>query len=68
MKLFRSFWFRHYLSRFKWYRKWHGGYWMLWYIDICHASLWLNYKQKMPDDFRQPCGFGTPIIEDYTNE
>ena len=65
-KLFTSFWFSHYLCRYQWYRRWHGGRWEYHFIDICHAHMWLNMHpdRKWPE-YRQPCSVGTPIVEDY---
>jgi len=65
-RLFRSFWPRYIGSHFKWYRKWYGGRWELHYIDVCHAYLWLEMAadKKWPE-YRPPCSFGTPLIEDY---
>lgn len=62
----RSFWVKHFLGDFRWYRRWYGGRWEYHYIDICHTSMWLD----MPPDhcwpkYRQPCSFGTPIVEDW---
>jgi len=65
-KMLTTFWFKHFLSNFKWYRKWHGGRWEYWYVDICKSMIWHDIKkdeQGYPN--RPPCCFGTPIIEDY---
>lgn len=70
-KLFRWFFtlfiFKHFFGqRFRWYRCWFGGRWERHYIDICHSDIWLDMRpdRKWPE-WRQPCSFGTPTIEDY---
>jgi hypothetical protein len=60
---------RHILKRNRWYRKWYGGVWEYWYIEMCMSSFWLH----VPSDRRYPqyvpcSGHGTPIVEDYTVE
>ena len=67
MNIFRSSEFKHFLGqKFQWYRRWFGGRWERHYIDICHSFIWLDMRQdrKYPE-YRQPCSFGTPQIEDY---
>lgn len=66
-RLFSAWVFRHFLGqRFRWYRRWFGGRWECHYIDICHSHIWLDMHpdRKWPE-WRQPCSFGTPEIEDY---
>lgn len=65
--ILRSFWFKHYLGqRFRWYRRWYGGRWELWWIDICCSFIWLDIHpdRKWPE-YRKPCSIGRPFIEDY---
>jgi hypothetical protein len=65
--ILRSFWFKHYLGqRFQWYRRWFGGRWELWWIDICCSFIWLDIRpdRKWPEH-REPCSIGRPFIEDY---
>lgn len=54
------------LEQFKWYRRWRGGRWECWYVDVCKSMIWHKIKkgeQGYPN--RPPCCFGTPIIEEY---
>ncbi|MFA7218959.1 MAG: acyl carrier protein [Synergistaceae bacterium] len=30
------------LSKYRWYRKWHGGVWNLWLTDFC-GRIWVHY-------------------------
>lgn len=66
--LLKTFWFKYWLCRYKWYRKWYGGRWEYHWIDICYSSMWLEMrndpKYQWPA-YRQPCSFGTPIVEDW---
>ena len=64
--LFRSFWFKYWLCRFQWYRRWYGGRWEHHWIDICDCAMWLDmhHDRKWPE-WVQPCSSGIPIIEDY---
>ena len=65
-KLFRSFWFKHPLARFQWYRRWYGGRWERHWIDICGSCMWLDmHPERCWPAYRQPCSFGTPENEDY---
>lgn len=66
-KFFKLFVFRHFLGqRFRWYRRWFGGRWECHYIGVCNSFIWLDMRpdRKWPE-YRQPCSFGTPTIEDY---
>ena len=67
MSLFRAFWFKHFLGqRFQWYRRWFGGRWERHWIDICGSFIWLDmHRDRKWPEYRQPCSFGTPEIEDY---
>lgn len=61
-----GFWFRYFFDKYQWYRKWHGGRWELWWVDICKSEQWYNLPpNKCYPNYRPPCCFGTPIIEDY---
>jgi hypothetical protein len=54
------------LSRFKWYRRWYGGRWEYWFIEMCLSSMWLNMSRDYCWPEHGPCsGRGTPVIEDY---
>lgn len=62
-------WIRWFLGQhFQWYRRWYGGRWEQHWIDICGAYIWLEMrpdpKYQWPA-YRQPCSYGTPLIEDY---
>jgi hypothetical protein len=66
MTIFRMFWFKHFFGRYRWYRKWYGGRWEYWWIDICQSFLWLDmYSDRCWPAYRQPCGYGEPLIEDW---
>ena len=61
---------RQHFGRFKWYRKWYGGRWEFWYIEMCCADMWLHMPHKR---FQYPhhyphSGRGTPIIEEHPDE
>jgi hypothetical protein len=62
----RSFWPSHLLRNCRWYRRWYGGRWERHWIDVCGSFIWLSMHpgRKWPE-YRQPCSFGTPEIEDY---
>ena len=63
---FRLFFFKHLLSRFQWYRRWYGGIWEYWYIEMCYNSMWLDMSPEHCYPKQYPCtGRGTPIIENY---
>lgn len=65
-RVFMSFWMKHFLSKYQWYRRWHGGRWENHWIDICGSFIWLDMrKDRCWPEYRQPCSFVTPIIEDY---
>jgi len=68
-KIFRSFAFKYMFCNYQCYRRWYGGRWEKHWIEICHSSMWLDMKrQNVWPDFRQPCSFGTPLIEDYPDK
>lgn len=66
-RFFMLFLFKYFLGqRFRWYRRWHGGRWERWWIDICASAIWLNVDPaRCWPQYRQPCGYGTPAVEDY---
>ena len=66
MKVFRLFWFKYFLCRYQWYRKWFGGRWENHYIELCKSDMWLDMHpdRKWPE-YVQPCSRGTPIVEDW---
>ena len=65
-RIFRAFFFRLWLSRWKWYRRWYGGRWEYHWIDVCHSAMWLDMRpDRCWPEWVQPCSRGTPIIEDY---
>ena len=58
---------RHF-SHYKWCRKYIGGYWECWYIDIIHVDIWFDVNKNLIFDkygFRPGCGHGTPYCEYY---
>lgn len=66
MKLIRRILKRY--CRYKWVRKYLGGYWECWYIDILHCDIWFSVNTKLVFDkygFRPGCGYGTPFCEYY---
>lgn len=62
----RSTWAVVMFSENKWYRRWYGGRWERHWIEVCLSIMWLDMhpNRKWPE-YRQPCSFGTPDIEDY---
>jgi len=32
----------YHFSNYKWYRKWYGGCWELWWVDVVHSKIWHN--------------------------
>lgn len=59
--------FKYPLSKFQWYRKWYGGRWERWYIEVCHSDIWFHEKSLYKG--QRPCSArGTPIIEDYNEQ
>ena len=67
MTIFRAFIFQHFLGqRSQRYRRWYGGRWEYHWVDVCASSMWLDMAPgRCWPDYRQPCTFGTPIVEDY---
>ena len=37
--------FKKHLSKFKLYRKWHGGIWEYHYISLCDGKVWISTKK-----------------------
>lgn len=37
-----------YLSEFRWFRRWYGGRWSFWYIDLplTRNPLWMNQWER----------------------
>jgi len=65
-KLFRRFFFKHWLCKYQWYRKWYGGRWEYHFIHICCGSMWLDMTPpRVWPDYVQPCSMGAPKIEDW---
>jgi hypothetical protein len=60
-------------SQYKWYRKWVGGYWELWYIDILSHDIWFKIDKDIVYNgiinnnhtYRPGCGHGSPYCEYY---
>ena len=54
------------LAQYQWYRKWYGGYWERWYIEMCHSLIWLDVPRQFAyPDYCPGSGHGIPEIEDY---
>lgn len=51
----------------RWYRRWQGGHWERWLIDVPVASdLWLDFLACTRETGgRPPLGRGTPTCEEY---
>lgn len=57
-------------SRYEWFRKWCGGHWELWYIDVIHSQQWVPvnlciYFTKDTFEDRPPLATGRPICEHH---
>lgn len=54
-------------SSYRKIRKYLGGYWECWYIEICRSDVWLivNKEQAYNPNYVPGCGHGTPICEYY---
>lgn len=62
----------HNLHEYKWYRRWYGGRWELWYVDFVGNEVWHNSLQ-LPN-MRMWNGKPSPLcrgmcleVEDYTS-
>jgi hypothetical protein len=64
MKAAKSGFVASFLSGYRWYRKFHGGRWELWWIPICASAIWLEIHHDLPDDYRQPCSEGPRIARE----
>jgi hypothetical protein len=65
--LFTSLFFLVLLRRYRWYRRWHGGRWELWYVDfpICEP-IWHEIEDRqLREGYRPGLCRGTPAIEDW---
>lgn len=52
-------------SAWLWFRRWVGGRWELWYVDMCHSEIW-HHEPEYHSLFGRPGGcFGTPTIEHH---
>lgn len=55
------------LSGFKWFRRWCGGRWELWWVEPCRAGIW--HPVTCPSDKNHaPCppSWGPPMrVEEY---
>ena len=51
------------LSDFRWFRRWVGGAWERWYLDVIHADVWF----RRACDGSRPCAIarGVPSREVY---
>lgn len=65
-QLLMSSWFRHSLDKYRWYRKWYGGRWEFWCIDILPCPVWLHKDPAACwPKHKQCCGIGEPVVEDW---
>lgn len=56
------------IERFQWYRKWIGGHWELWYIDVpVSSAIWIQVPECSALTGCRPSGLarGTPICENH---
>lgn len=56
-------WLTGYLPNFRWYRKWKGGRWELWWNQQTYLPTWYHNHTGRP----YAC-MGTPVVEDYTSQ
>jgi hypothetical protein len=50
----------------RWYRRWQGGHWEQWYIEVCWSDLWLDFQECTRVTGERPgTGRGTPICEHH---
>ena len=54
-------------SNRKWARKYIGGYWEKWYVEIIHGPIWMyvTKEQAYNLNWRPGTGRSTPIVEYY---
>jgi len=48
------------MSGLRWYRRWRGGHWERWYVEMV-GLIWLRRDHGT----RPPGGHGTPECEDW---
>lgn len=53
------------LNRFRWYRRFCGGHWELWYCEATHGAMWDQRIGCFREIGLPPCGRGTPVCEDH---
>lgn len=56
------------LSKFRFYRKWWGGHWELWWVDVPVCSeIWHDLEGCSLESKKRPYGLlrGTPVCEQY---
>jgi hypothetical protein len=53
-------------SRYRWYRRWRGGVWELWWNGR-PGDRWHHLTMTSAEAHRRPTGIcrGLPIVEDY---
>jgi hypothetical protein len=70
MKTFiRWIWFRILFGQYEWYRKLHGGKWMMTHIEEpVYSVMWLDIPDDADETYREYNWRGTPIYEDHTKE
>lgn len=60
------FFFHWWLIEYKWYRKWIGGHWELWYCDVTGTIIWLQMNECSKITKTRPGAcFGRPCCEEY---
>ena len=53
-------------GEFRWFRRWWGGRWELWYVDVPVCSrIWHWREQPLKRDRPNGLCRGTPTVEDY---
>ena len=61
-----SIWFKSFFSKYRWYRRWYGGRWELWWVQSFWSDFWHDVSvDKCHPEYRPRDCFGTPTIEDY---
>lgn len=55
------------LSRFRTFRRWVGGHWELWWVDVVHSAIWHHVDECWKDADERPNALcrGTPMCEDW---
>lgn len=57
-----------YLHRFRFYRRWWGGHWELWWVECgVYSMIWHDVERCSFETKERPfaCLRGTPTCEDY---